>query len=160
MYTMNNIFLKIRCIIKLRYSNPCVVLIKAFEEARPVVRWLNKQRRERGGYGSTQVVQTFYSLFIDTHLNTHTNTLFFLPVQATLMVYQAVADYWTGPKGQDFDLDVDILLPGRSKPDRYNCNSENLYATRTSKVRTHTTHIHTHTHTQCFINIMMMMMMI
>lgn len=32
--------------------------IKAFEDARPVVRWLNKQRKVGGGYGSTQVTQT------------------------------------------------------------------------------------------------------
>lgn len=34
------------------------VLIKAFEDARLVVRWLNKQPRVSGGYESTQV--TFY----------------------------------------------------------------------------------------------------
>uniref|UniRef100_A0A671XRD4 Complement C3-like n=1 Tax=Sparus aurata TaxID=8175 RepID=A0A671XRD4_SPAAU len=65
---------------------------------------------------------------------------------ATIMVYQAVAEFWTSPKGPEYDLNVDILLPGRSKPTKYNFNRDNLYATRTSKVRTHT-HTHTHTHT-------------
>lgn len=33
----------------------CTLLIKMFEDARPVVRWLNKQQKVGGGYGSTQV---------------------------------------------------------------------------------------------------------
>ncbi len=61
-------------------------------------------------------------------------------LQATIMVYQAVAEYWASPKGPEFDLNVDILLPGRSKPEKFNFNVENRYKTRTSKVR-----IHTHT---------------
>ncbi|KAM9363630.1 complement C3-like [Symphorus nematophorus] len=90
------------------YALLALVKAEAFEEARTVVRWLNKQRRVSGGYGSTQ---------------------------ATIMVYQAVADYWTSPKGREYDLDVDILWPGRSKPEKYNFNSENLHATRTSKIK-------------------------
>lgn len=52
-------------------------------------------------------------------------------------MYQAVAEYWANAKEPEYDLNVDILLPGRSKPDRYNFNNNNNYATRTSKVRTH-----------------------
>ncbi|XP_019117290.2 complement C3-like isoform X2 [Larimichthys crocea] len=55
--------------------------------------------------------------------------------EATLMVYQAVADYWSSDKGPEYDLNVDILLPGRSKPDKFNFNNENQHATRTSKVK-------------------------
>ncbi|KAG8015205.1 Complement C3 [Nibea albiflora] len=54
---------------------------------------------------------------------------------ATLMVYQAVADYWSSNKGPEYDLNVDIQLPGRSKPDKYNFNNENQHTTRTSKVK-------------------------
>ncbi|XP_044045873.1 complement C3-like isoform X3 [Siniperca chuatsi] len=89
------------------YALLALVKAKAFEEARPVVRWFNKQRRVSGGYESTQ---------------------------ATIMVYQAVAEYWASAKGPEYDLNVDILLPGRSKPDKYNFNSDNHYATRTSKI--------------------------
>lgn len=52
-----------------------------------------------------------------------------------MTVYQAIAEYWTSEKEPDYDLNVDILLPGRSKPDKYNFNWENHFATRTSKVR-------------------------
>ncbi|XP_061577004.1 complement C3-like isoform X2 [Cololabis saira] len=89
------------------YALLALVKSRAFKEAAPVVRWLNKQQREQGSYGSTQ---------------------------ATLTVYQAVAEYWTSDKDADYNLNVDILLPGRSKPDKYNINRENHYATRTSKV--------------------------
>ncbi|XP_070776593.1 complement C3-like [Enoplosus armatus] len=89
------------------YALLALVKAKAFEEARPLVRWFNKQRRVSGGFGSTQ---------------------------ATIMVYQAVAEYWASAKEPEYDLNVDILLPGRSKPDKYNFNRENHYATRTSKM--------------------------
>uniref|UniRef100_A0A671YLM0 Complement C3-like n=1 Tax=Sparus aurata TaxID=8175 RepID=A0A671YLM0_SPAAU len=93
------------------YGLLALVKAKAFEDARPVVRWFNKQQKVGGGYGSTQ---------------------------ATIMVYQAVAEYWASAQEPEYNLDVDILLPGRSKPDKYNFNKNNHYATRTSKVRTHT----------------------
>nr|ADM13620.1 complement component c3 [Sparus aurata] len=89
------------------YALLALVKNHEFDDARPVVRWFNKQLREDGGYGSTQ---------------------------ATIMVYQAVAEFWTSPKGPEYDLNVDILLPGRSKPTKYNFNRDNLYATRTSKI--------------------------
>uniref|UniRef100_A0A3Q3G355 Complement C3 n=1 Tax=Labrus bergylta TaxID=56723 RepID=A0A3Q3G355_9LABR len=89
------------------YALLALVKIKAFEDARPVVRWFNKQQKVGGGYGSTQ---------------------------ATIMVYQAVSEYWASAKEPEYDLNVDILLPGRSKPDKYNFNRDNSYATRTSKL--------------------------
>ncbi|KAM8771712.1 complement C3-like isoform 2-T2 [Acanthopagrus schlegelii] len=89
------------------YALLALVKAQAFDDARPIVRWFNKQLREDGGYGSTQ---------------------------ATIMVYQAVAEFWTSPKGPEYDLNVDILLPGRSKPTKYSFNRDNLYATRTSKI--------------------------
>ncbi|XP_045902911.1 complement C3-like [Micropterus dolomieu] len=89
------------------YALLALVKAKAFEEARPVVRWFSKQQKVGGGYGSTQ---------------------------ATIIVYQAVAEYWASAKEPEYDLNVDILLPGRSKPDKYNFNRDNHYATRTSKI--------------------------
>ncbi|KAK1885742.1 Complement C3 [Dissostichus eleginoides] len=83
------------------------LLALAFEDARPVVRWFNEQQKVDGGYGSTQ---------------------------ATIMVYQAISEYWSSAKEPEYDLNVNILLPGRAKPEMYNFNRENHYATRISKI--------------------------
>ncbi|XP_059191692.1 complement C3-like [Centropristis striata] len=88
------------------YALLALVKAKAFEEARPVVRWFNKQRRVNGGYGSTQ---------------------------ATIIVYQAIAEYWVSAKEPPYDLNVDILFQGRARPDQYYFNINNHYKTRTSK---------------------------
>uniref|UniRef100_A0A672IJN8 Complement C3-like n=1 Tax=Salarias fasciatus TaxID=181472 RepID=A0A672IJN8_SALFA len=92
------------------YALLALVKIEAFEDARPVVRWFSQQQFVGGGYGSTQ---------------------------ATVMVYQAVSEYWINAKEPEYDLNVDILMPGRSKPDKFNVNRENHYQTRTSKVEIH-----------------------
>ncbi|XP_062296918.1 complement C3-like [Scomber scombrus] len=86
-----------------------LALVKAedFKNAERVVRWFNKQQSVGGGFGSTQ---------------------------ATIIVYQAIADYWTRAKEPDYDLNVDILLPTKSNPDKYHFNKDNHYATRTSKM--------------------------
>ncbi|KAF3837475.1 hypothetical protein F7725_004939 [Dissostichus mawsoni] len=89
------------------YALLALVKAEAFEDARPVVRWFNKQQKVGGGYGSTQ---------------------------ATIMVYQAISEYWSSAKEPEYDLNVDILLPGRAKPEKYNFNRDNHYATRTSKM--------------------------
>uniref|UniRef100_A0A667Z722 Complement C3-like n=1 Tax=Myripristis murdjan TaxID=586833 RepID=A0A667Z722_9TELE len=68
-----------------------------------------------------------------------------LPSIATIIVYQAISEYWSNAKEMEYDLHIDILSQGRAKPDRYHINKENSYTTRTSKVRSHT-HTHTHTH--------------
>uniref|UniRef100_A0A3P8SQ01 Complement component c3a, duplicate 5 n=1 Tax=Amphiprion percula TaxID=161767 RepID=A0A3P8SQ01_AMPPE len=88
------------------YALLALVKTGAFEEAKPIVRWLSQQQKQGGGYGSTQ---------------------------ATIMVYQAVAEYWTTAKEPEYDLDVDILLPGKSLIDKYKFNKENHHSTRTSK---------------------------
>ncbi|CAG06013.1 unnamed protein product, partial [Tetraodon nigroviridis] len=90
------------------YALLALVRSKAFEEATPVVRWFNKQQRVGGGFGSTQ---------------------------ATVLVYQALAEFWTNYDGPEYDLNVDILLPGRSKPEMYNFNTESRFTTRTTKVK-------------------------
>ncbi|KAJ4921748.1 hypothetical protein JOQ06_016458 [Pogonophryne albipinna] len=89
------------------YALLALVKIEAFEDARLVVRWFNKQQKVGGGYGSTQ---------------------------ATMMVYQAISEYWSSAKEPEYDLNVDILLPGRAKPEKYHFNRDNHYATRTSKM--------------------------
>ncbi|XP_076003914.1 complement C3-like [Genypterus blacodes] len=89
------------------YALLALVRAKAFEDAKPVVRWFNKQRKSGGGYGSTQ---------------------------ATIMVYQAVAEYWANAQEPNYDLKVDVLLPGRARPDKYSFTRVNHYTTRTSKI--------------------------
>ncbi|KAF1388627.1 hypothetical protein PFLUV_G00092250 [Perca fluviatilis] len=89
------------------YALLALVKAEAFEEARPVVRWFNTQQKVYGGYGSTQ---------------------------ATIMVYQAIAEYWASAKEPEYNLNVAILLPGRPKPVKFNFNRDNHYATRTSKI--------------------------
>lgn len=53
------------------------------------------------------------------------------------MVYQAVAEYWSAKKDPEYNLDILLLLPDRSKPEIYNVNQGNYYSTRTARVRTH-----------------------
>uniref|UniRef100_A0A3Q4C054 Complement component c3a, duplicate 5 n=1 Tax=Mola mola TaxID=94237 RepID=A0A3Q4C054_MOLML len=89
------------------YALLALVRTKLFEDARPVVRWFSQQRKVGGGYGSTQ---------------------------STIMVYQAVAEYWASAKEPEYNVSVDLMLPGKSKPLSYNFNRNNHYATRTSKM--------------------------
>ncbi|XP_068581219.1 complement C3-like [Cebidichthys violaceus] len=88
------------------YALLALVKAKAFEQARPVVRWFNKQQKVGGGYGSTQ---------------------------ATIIVYQAMAEYWANAKQTEYDLNVDIMFRGRLRPYEYNLNfnRDNHYATST-----------------------------
>ncbi|PWA14974.1 hypothetical protein CCH79_00014289 [Gambusia affinis] len=79
---------------------------KAFQEAKPIVRWLSQQQIYSGGYGSTQ---------------------------ATIMVYQAVAEYASNVTEPPFNLNVDISIKGRSLMNKINLNNQNHYTTRTSK---------------------------
>ncbi|KAF6739079.1 Complement C3 [Oryzias melastigma] len=90
------------------YALLALVKTKSFEDAKPVVRWFNRQQFVGGHYGSTQ---------------------------ATNIVYQALAEYWTNAPEPEYDLKVDILLPGKSKPDKYEFNRDNSYATRTSRIK-------------------------
>ncbi|KAM4584752.1 complement C3-like [Odontesthes bonariensis] len=85
-----------------------LALVKAedFENAKSVVRWLSQRQKVGGGYGSTQ---------------------------ATIMVYQAVAAYWTNAREPPYNMNVDILLPGKSLLDKYKINQQNHYQARTDK---------------------------
>ncbi|XP_029941889.1 complement C3-like [Salarias fasciatus] len=88
------------------YALLALVKTRAFEDARPVVRWFTQQQLVGGGYGSTQ---------------------------ATLMVYQALSEYWINAEKPEYDLNVDILMPGRPKPYKFNVNRRNHHLTRTLK---------------------------
>ncbi|KAF1388632.1 hypothetical protein PFLUV_G00092310 [Perca fluviatilis] len=89
------------------YALLALVKAKAFEEAKPVVRWFSTQQMVYQDFGSTQ---------------------------ATIMVYQAIAEYWASAKEPEYDLNVDIFIPGKSNPVKFNFNRDNHYATRTSKL--------------------------
>ncbi|XP_014873774.1 complement C3-like [Poecilia latipinna] len=88
------------------YALLALVKDQAFEEAKPIVRWLSQQQRYGGGYGATQ---------------------------ATIMVYQAVAEYASNVNEPPFDLNVDVSIKGRSLMNKINLNNQNHYSTRTSK---------------------------
>eukprot|EP00063_Salmo_salar_P081104 XP_014055939.1 PREDICTED: complement C3-like [Salmo salar] len=91
------------------YALLALVKVKAFEEAGPVVRWLNKQKKVGGGYGSTQ---------------------------STIMVFQAVAEYWSHVKDlKDFDLDINLEVAGRASVTKWSINNKNQFHTRTDKVK-------------------------
>ncbi|XP_062304649.1 complement C3-like isoform X2 [Osmerus eperlanus] len=90
------------------YALLALLKADALQEAGPIVKWLSLQGRSGGGYGSTQ---------------------------ATIMVYQAVAEYWSKTQNvKEFDLQVDIHVAGRAKPDKWNINRRNQFVTRTTKV--------------------------
>ncbi|XP_071360125.1 complement C3-like [Trachinotus anak] len=90
------------------YALLALVKVKALDEARPVVRWFNQQQKSGGGYGSTQ---------------------------ATIMVYQAIAEYWTKANEQDYNVDVNLKLPIRSKPILISFSKANHYATKRTEMR-------------------------
>uniref|UniRef100_A0A674EHH1 Complement C3-like n=1 Tax=Salmo trutta TaxID=8032 RepID=A0A674EHH1_SALTR len=92
------------------YALLALVKAGAFEEAGPIVRWLNRQGFKGGDYSYTQ---------------------------ATIMVFQAVAEYMTkAGKVKDIDLNVDIDIAGRSQVIKWSFNKGNALLTRTDKVRT------------------------
>uniref|UniRef100_A0A3Q2NZ05 Complement C3 n=1 Tax=Fundulus heteroclitus TaxID=8078 RepID=A0A3Q2NZ05_FUNHE len=84
-----------------------VTLSTSTQDTHPVVRWLSKQPNLTGGFGSTQ---------------------------ATIIMYQAIAQYWISVQDIDYGMNVEILIPDRSRPERYRLTKENQHITRTSKV--------------------------
>ncbi|KAM6971820.1 complement C3-like, partial [Aplochiton taeniatus] len=88
------------------YALLALVKVKAFQDAAPIVKWLNKQRDVGGGYGSTQ---------------------------ATIIVYQAIAEYWINVKNlKEINLNVDLEVAGRAGgPVKFNFNKGNSFLTRT-----------------------------
>uniref|UniRef100_A0A671NQ49 Complement C3-like n=1 Tax=Sinocyclocheilus anshuiensis TaxID=1608454 RepID=A0A671NQ49_9TELE len=88
------------------YAVLALVKDKDFDKAGEAVHWLNRQQSHYGGSGTTQ---------------------------ATIMVFQAVAEYRTQVKDrQNFNLDVELSVAGRSKPVRYTIKRENAHLTRSS----------------------------
>nr|XP_046171464.1 complement C3-like [Oncorhynchus gorbuscha] len=90
------------------YALLALVKVKAFEEAGPIVRWLNNQKKVGGGYGSTQ---------------------------STIMVFQAVAEYWSNVKDlKNIDLNINLEVAGRASVTKWSINNKNQFHTRTDKV--------------------------
>uniref|UniRef100_A0A7N8YJV6 Complement C3-like n=1 Tax=Mastacembelus armatus TaxID=205130 RepID=A0A7N8YJV6_9TELE len=89
------------------YALLALVKAKTFQDAKPVVRWFNQQQKHGGGYGSTQ---------------------------ATIMVYQAIAEYWVGANEEEYDVNVDVEFIERKITSSFNFNKQNYYTTKTSKI--------------------------
>ncbi|NP_571317.1 complement C3a.1 precursor [Danio rerio] len=91
-------------------SYAVLALVKArdFNAAGEAVHWLGSQHYSYGGSGTTQ---------------------------ATIMVFQAVAEYRTQVKdSQNFNLEVELAVEGRSKPSRYTIKRDNRHVSRSDKV--------------------------
>ncbi|XP_056128010.1 complement C3-like isoform X1 [Rhinichthys klamathensis goyatoka] len=90
------------------YAVLALVKAKDFDKAGEAVYWLRSQQSHYGGSGTTQ---------------------------ATIMVFQAVAEYRTQVKDrQNFNLDVELSVAGRSKPVRYTIKRDNVHLARSDKV--------------------------
>uniref|UniRef100_A0A8B9JMQ1 Complement component c3a, duplicate 1 n=2 Tax=Astyanax mexicanus TaxID=7994 RepID=A0A8B9JMQ1_ASTMX len=89
------------------YALLALVKVKDFEAAGKVVHWLNSQTSPYGNSGTTQ---------------------------ATIMVFQAVAEYYKQVKTlQDAQLEVILSISGRSRPTRWLFKRENPLITRTER---------------------------
>ncbi|XP_026068301.1 complement C3-like isoform X2 [Carassius auratus] len=85
------------------YAVLALVKAKDFDKAGEAVHWLNRQQSHYGGSGTTQ---------------------------ATIMVFQAVAEYRTQVKDrQNFNMEVELSVEGSSKPVRYTIKRENAHLT-------------------------------
>uniref|UniRef100_A0A671NSI1 Complement C3-like n=1 Tax=Sinocyclocheilus anshuiensis TaxID=1608454 RepID=A0A671NSI1_9TELE len=90
------------------YAVPALVKDKDFDKAGEAVHWLNRQQTHYGAYGTTQ---------------------------ATIMVFQAVAEYRTQVKDrQTFNLDVELSVAGRSKPVKWAIKRNNAHLTRSDRM--------------------------
>ncbi|XDV16070.1 hypothetical protein PO909_015936 [Leuciscus waleckii] len=89
------------------YAVLALVKDKDFDKAGEAVRWLRSQQSHYGGSGTTQ---------------------------ATIMVFQAVAEYRTQVKDQqNFNLDVELSVAGK-RPVRFTIKRDNAHLTRSYKV--------------------------
>ncbi|KAI2668934.1 hypothetical protein H4Q32_028733 [Labeo rohita] len=90
------------------YAVLALVKAKDFDRAGEAVHWLGKQQSHYGGSGTTQ---------------------------ATIMVFQAVAEYRTQVNDrQNFNLEVELSVAGRSKPVKYTIKNDNKHLTRSDKM--------------------------
>uniref|UniRef100_W5LK65 Complement C3a, tandem duplicate 2 n=1 Tax=Astyanax mexicanus TaxID=7994 RepID=W5LK65_ASTMX len=91
------------------YALLALVKVKDFEAAGKVVHWLNRQTSPYGSSGTTQ---------------------------ATIMVFQAVAEYYKQVKTlQDAELDVAVAISGRTKTNRWVFKRETPLLSRSDKVQ-------------------------
>ncbi|XP_030635551.1 complement C3-like [Chanos chanos] len=91
------------------YGLLALVKAKDFQKAGEIVLWLNRQKTHYGGSGTTQ---------------------------ATIMVFQAVAEYRVqGKKLQDVNLQVDIQISGRQKPVKWTFNKGTSQLVRSEKLQ-------------------------
>ncbi|XDV16112.1 hypothetical protein PO909_015954 [Leuciscus waleckii] len=90
------------------YAVLALVKDKDFDKAGEAVYWLRSQQSHYGGSGTTQ---------------------------ATIMVFQAVAEYHTQVKDQqNFNLDVELSVAGRRRAVKWTIKRDNVHLTRSDKV--------------------------
>uniref|UniRef100_A0A8C5CNN8 Uncharacterized protein n=1 Tax=Gadus morhua TaxID=8049 RepID=A0A8C5CNN8_GADMO len=93
------------------YALLALVKVKDYEAAAPIVRWLSVQRSSDGGFYSTQ---------------------------STIMVYQALSEYWVNVKEHQYEMDIAIQVEGRSGSlSPFRISTETAFQSRTSKVGIH-----------------------
>uniref|UniRef100_A0A672QEG4 Complement C3-like n=1 Tax=Sinocyclocheilus grahami TaxID=75366 RepID=A0A672QEG4_SINGR len=90
------------------YALLALVKAKDFQSAGAVVRWLRAQRTTYGGHGSTQ---------------------------ASIIVFQAVAEYRMEAKKQDVNLNVELSVEGRKTHNKWTFTSSNKHVPRSEKVK-------------------------
>ncbi|KAF4118189.1 complement C3 [Onychostoma macrolepis] len=88
------------------YAVLALVMAKDFEKAGLAVRWLGKQQSRYGGYGTTQ---------------------------ATIMVFQAVAEYRIQVKKVDIKLDLDLAVQERKEKTTIALRTSNIGLGRSDK---------------------------
>ncbi|XP_050961778.1 complement C3 [Labeo rohita] len=90
------------------YAVLALVKAKDFDKAGEAVHWLKRQQTHYGASGSTQ---------------------------ATIMVFQAVAEYHTQVKEQqNINLEIELSMTGRSRPFRWTFKRNNMHLTRSQRV--------------------------
>uniref|UniRef100_A0A8C5J6V5 Complement C3 n=1 Tax=Junco hyemalis TaxID=40217 RepID=A0A8C5J6V5_JUNHY len=91
------------------YALLALVQMKKSELAGPVVRWLAQQNYYGETYGSTQ---------------------------ATILVFQALAQYQVAAQAQEqLELDVSVLLPRRASPIKYRIENRNALVARSAETK-------------------------
>uniref|UniRef100_A0A8C3HK83 Complement C3 n=1 Tax=Chrysemys picta bellii TaxID=8478 RepID=A0A8C3HK83_CHRPI len=91
------------------YALLALLRMKKYELVSPIVRWMSEQKFYDGWYGSTQAI---------------------------VMAFQALAQYQIDiPQHEELNLDVSVLLPGRTKPLTYRIEYETAMVLRTAETR-------------------------
>ncbi|XP_050965368.1 complement component c3a, duplicate 6 isoform X2 [Labeo rohita] len=90
------------------YALLALVKARDFQSAGAAVRWLRAQRTTYGDHGSTQ---------------------------ASIIVFQAVAEYRMEAKKQDMNLNVELSVEGRKTHNKWTFTSSNKHVMRSDKVK-------------------------